>query len=110
MAFSGFLRRRFKKKGDHRDAARRVARNVIYNLTIPPPHSFLWSFLYTISGLPPRGSPEAGVVDSEVDLPPGTYDYDLFVLGGGSGGAAAALEAARRGRTGQVGVGKEVEG
>ncbi|CAK9065115.1 Thioredoxin reductase SEP1 (EhSEP1) [Durusdinium trenchii] len=37
----------------------------------------------------------AGVVDSEVDLPPGTYDYDLFVLGGGSGGAAAALEAAR---------------
>lgn len=50
------------------------------------------------------------MVDSEVDLPPGTYDYDLFVLGGGSGGAAAALEAARRGRTGQVGVGRRWKG
>lgn len=38
---------------------------------------------------------EAGVVDKEMDLPPGTFDYDLFVVGGGSGGAAAALEAAR---------------
>lgn len=40
---------------------------------------------------------KAGVVDKEADLPPGTFDYDLFVVGGGSGGAAAALEAARRG-------------
>ena len=39
---------------------------------------------------------QAGVVDKEMDLPPGTFDYDLFVVGGGSGGAAAALEAARR--------------
>ncbi len=37
------------------------------------------------------------MVDKEADLPPGTFDYDLFVVGGGSGGAAAALEAARRG-------------
>ena len=39
---------------------------------------------------------QAGVVDKEMDLPPGTFDYDRFVVGGGSGGAAAALEAARR--------------
>ena len=35
------------------------------------------------------------MVDQELDLPPGTFDFDLVVLGGGSGGAAAALEAAR---------------
>eukprot|EP00435_Cladocopium_sp_Y103_P008012 s4674_g2.t1 len=38
---------------------------------------------------------EADVLDKEMDLPPGTFNYDLFVVGGGSGGAAAALEAAR---------------
>ncbi|CAE7036234.1 SEP1 [Symbiodinium sp. CCMP2592] len=32
---------------------------------------------------------------AETPAPPGAYDFDLFVLGGGSGGCAAALEAAR---------------
>jgi len=34
-------------------------------------------------------------MDTEMDLPGSSYDFDLFVLGGGSGGCAAALEAAR---------------
>ena len=34
---------------------------------------------------------------AETPAPPGAYDFDLFVLGGGSGGCAAALEAARPG-------------
>lgn len=40
---------------------------------------------------------EANAIDAEAETPapPGAYDFDLFVLGGGSGGCAAALEAAR---------------
>jgi thioredoxin/glutathione reductase (selenoprotein) len=39
---------------------------------------------------------DIGALDPEPDLPGSAYDYDLFVLGGGSGGAAAALEAAQQ--------------
>jgi len=38
---------------------------------------------------------KAGALDKEPDLPASSYDFDLFVLGGGSGGCAAALEAAQ---------------
>jgi len=34
-------------------------------------------------------------VDADMDLPASAYEFDLFVIGGGSGGAAAALEAAK---------------
>eukprot|EP00931_Biecheleriopsis_adriatica_P004847 TRINITY_DN106453_c0_g1_i1.p1 TRINITY_DN106453_c0_g1~~TRINITY_DN106453_c0_g1_i1.p1 ORF type:complete len:637 (+),score=179.64 TRINITY_DN106453_c0_g1_i1:29-1939(+) len=38
---------------------------------------------------------KAQALDTEPDLPGSSYDFDLFVIGGGSGGCAAALEAAR---------------
>ncbi|CAE8583998.1 unnamed protein product, partial [Polarella glacialis] len=34
-------------------------------------------------------------LDKELDLPSSAFDFELFVVGGGSGGCAAALEAAR---------------
>merc|ERR1719335_1242247 len=35
-------------------------------------------------------------LDQEAAAPDSSYDFDLFVIGGGSGGCAAALEAARK--------------
>ena len=32
-----------------------------------------------------------------MEIPPHTYDYDYFVIGGGSGGLASAKEAAKFG-------------
>eukprot|EP00439_Symbiodinium_sp_Y106_P061665 s1446_g9.t1 len=58
---------------------------------------FVPAILVAVWGLGTPSAIFANAIDAEAETPapPGAYDFDLFVLGGGSGGCAAALEAAR---------------